>query len=161
MAKQKPQEPKRPTPPWEYDYREKVEPRYIYSCFESLQEDEWEDEEEDEDYEPPTQIAPEKPISEVTLGWLLQHLPEGVTPDMVKIDFGYHASSMAYEDHHVRFYYEVTIPARTEEFEKASEQFRREMAKYEKDMEAYKEACRLYEIEQTEAKLAKLKEKKK
>lgn len=146
--KQKLQEPKRPYPPYSGQYAEKVEREYIYSFVESLQDDEQYDEDEEGEEE-----IPQKPIGEIDLAWLISQIPKGVTPGQIKIDCGYTASSMSYEDHYVRFYYEVMIPARDDEFEA----YRRDLAKYEDDMVAYQAAIKVNKIKDMEETLARLK----
>src|SRR5690349_1691459 len=96
-------EPKRPFPPFAPDYDSKIERKYIYSYSATLLEDY--DEEEEEERE-----VPKKPINEVDLAWLVDEVPKGVTLDQIKIEFGYNANCMSYEDHYVKFYYEVEIP---------------------------------------------------
>lgn len=148
-------EPKQPFPPFEFHYDEKVEKKYIYEFWESLREDDddgWDDEEEEK-------RVPEKPISEVNLAWLVSKVPEGVSLDQIKVEFGYNANCMAYEDHYVGFYYEVKIPARKKEFRAAMKKYKEDLAQYEKDLAEYNEACRLQEIKETEERLAKLKAK--
>ena len=145
------QEPKRPYPPYSGEYEEKIERRYIYRFTESFQEDDgWDD---DEEKEP----EPEIPVEDVTLEWLLSKVPPGITAAQIKIEFGYNASSMAFEDHYVRFYYEEVIPARKAEYEAALEQYKKDLKHYEHSVVVYKEFCRQEEIRKTEEKLAKLK----
>lgn len=143
-------EPVQPWPPSKYEYEKKIERRYIYEFWESLQEDEYDDDEEEK-------RVPVKDINKVDLAWLLSQLPEGINPSQVKIEFGYNASSMAYEDHYVKFYYEVTTPARKEEYKTAKKKYEQDKAQYDKDMAAYKVAKHQEEIAAAEAKLAKLK----
>jgi hypothetical protein len=103
---------------------------------------------------------PQKDINKVTLGWLLKQLPDGVTPDQVKVDFGYYASSMAFEDHHIGFYYEVKIPSRMKEYRAAQAKYEEDMKQFLKQQEAYEQYLVQEEIRKTEAKLQALKEGK-
>lgn len=75
----------------------------------------------------------------------------------IKIEFGYNASSMAYEDHYIRFYYEVTIPAKTKEYQLARKKYEADMKQYKEDMEAYKTASKAKKIKNMEEELKKLK----
>jgi hypothetical protein len=142
--------PKKPYPPFEFDYREKVERRYIYRFYQTLG-DEW-DEEHDEEKE-----VPLKPIAEVDLGWLVSLIPERVSINQIKIDFGYNANSMAFEDHYVGFYYEVVVPARDAEFKAAQQEYEVALRQYEEDVKEYERVSREEEIRETEEKLARLK----
>lgn len=147
---------KEPVMPWypcSTDYSEKVERKYIYSYCESLNEDGYDDEDEDEIEEE----VPLKNISDVTLGWLLNQMPKNVTVDDIKIEFGYNASSMAYENHYVKFYYEVTVPAREEELVQAILKYKKEEEQYKKDRAAYEIYCKEQEIKNMQDALSKLK----
>lgn len=150
--------PQRPYPPYEHQYQEFVERKYIYQCKESLREDdeEW-DWDEDEDEEPEETI----PIDQVDLGWLISQLPDGINPAQIKIEFGYRASSMAYEYHYVRFYYEVTVPAKPEEYEAAKAAYQQALEQYEKDVVTYEEWKAQKEIDDAEATLNRLKKARK
>lgn len=146
-------EPVRPYPPLSYQYEKTVERRYIYTFWETLQEDDgWDDGEKKPE-------KPKKDISKVDLAWLLTQIPEGISPSQIKIEFGYNANCMAYEDHYVKFYYEETIPARKEEYKAAKKKYEEENAQYEKDLAEYKLFLHNKEIEETEQKLARLKGK--
>lgn len=146
-------EPVQPWPPSKYEYEKKIERRYIYEFWESLQEDEWNDDEEEE------KRVPIKDIAKVDLAWLLKQVPEGIDPGQIKMEFGYNANAMAFEDHYIKFYYEVKVPARKEEYKIAQKKYTKEKEQYDKDMAAYKVACREQEIKDTEEKLARLKGK--
>lgn len=149
-------EPVRPYPPFKPEFEEKIVRKYIYSCVESLEEEGWYD---DEDEEKEELEGAGKPIEEVTLAWLLEQCPKGISPKDIKVEFGYNTSSMAYEDHFVRFYYETVIPARTVEYEEAVKEYEQSLERYEQAMMDYTEALRQQEIKATEAKLKKLKGK--
>lgn len=166
----KPLVPVRPVRPYASQFEERIERVYIYECIQSFrgEDDYWED--DDETIEEKTKagyvfdentyswVKP-KPIYDVDLGWLLTQIPDGVKPSDIKIEFDYQASSMAYEDHYIKFYYEKTIPARPEEFKALMEKYNEELKVYDVAVEAWKEACRQLEIEETEAKLNRLKGK--
>lgn len=145
--------PQKPWPPNESEYWEKIERRYIYSCLQSLNEDDYYEEDEGGEEEV-------KPIEKVDLGWLLTQIPKGIKPEQIKIEFGYNASSMAYEDHYVRFYYEVTVPARFDEYLLALKKYEEAAKQYKTDLAAYEKVCHDQEIKETEEKLARLKGKK-
>jgi hypothetical protein len=145
--------PVMPFPPMPFEYEEKIERKYIYRCTESLQEDEYDDEDEDDE---PKEV-PKKPIAEVDLAWLLTQVPEGIDPSQIKIEFYYHASCMAYEDHHVHFYYEVTIPARKAEYDAARKKFEADKKQYDKDVIAWEEEQKNKKIKNMEKELKKLK----
>ena len=147
------EEPKKPYQPYKFEYEAKVERKYIYSCVESLG-DEWDQEQDEKDEE---KERPLKPIGEVDLAWLLTQVPEGIKPEQIKIEFGYNASSMAFEDHYIRFYYDVTIPARKVEYKADKKKYEADLAQYEKDLIAHQEWHRAEEIRKTEEKLARLK----
>ncbi|MCK9459536.1 MAG: hypothetical protein M0R80_07850 [Proteobacteria bacterium] len=148
--------PQKPFQPFHYDYEEKIVKRYIYRFTESLCEDEcWDESELDDDEEKPE--VPLKPIGEVDLAWLVSLVPEGIKPEQIKIDFGYNASSMSYEDHYVGFYYEVTVPARDAEFDAAMREYKAAERQYEADMTEYEVWAYKQEIKETEEKLARLK----
>ena len=144
------EKPTKPYPPFQLDYAEKVERRYVYSFTESMHEDDGWDE---GDKEP----EPAKPIAEVDLAWLLTQIPEGVTAEQIKIEFGYNASSMSYDDCFIKFYYEVIIPARKTEFKAAKVKYQANLKQYEQDVVAYEQECREKEIKATEEKLKRLK----
>jgi serine phosphatase RsbU (regulator of sigma subunit) len=152
------EKPVKPYPPYKYEYDARVERRYIYADSETLREDHYDeyDEEEENDRYP----KPEKPVEEIDLGWLLKKIPEGIKPEQIKIEFGYNASSMSYEDHYIRFYYEEKVSARKAEYKAAMAKYEKDLKQYEKDLEAYEEAKRQQEIAETEAKLERLKGKK-
>ena len=145
--------PQKPIPPSRYEYKEKVEKRYIYRFTASLRED-W-DEENDDDEDKPE--VPLKPIEEVDLAWLMTLVPEGIKPEQIKIDFGYRASSMAFENHYVGFYYEVAIHARDAEYNVAIREYEAATRQYENDMAEYKVWAYKQEIKEAEEKLARLK----
>lgn len=141
-----------PLAPFINQYAEHMEREYIYSFSEKLQEyDDWDEEDCEE------KKTPEKPINEVDLGWLLNKLPDGIKPSDVKIEFGYHANSMAYESHWVCFYYEVKVPAKKEEYKEAKKKFNKDMVKYKEEMEEYRKACHQKKIKETEDELEQLK----
>lgn len=154
--------PHRPEPPKE-EYYTKVERKYIYQCSESLREDDdWDDEDEDED----TPKLPQKPITEVDLGWLLQQVPEGVTPSQIKIEFGYNASSMSYDDHYVNFYYEIVGKLDKKSYNQALKFYEEDMKRYEKEIKQYEKdkaegeaKAKAEEIKELEEKLKELKGK--
>jgi hypothetical protein len=156
-------EPQEPSPPWEMDYRASVEHEFIYySLLRTLSSSlkvSFQDIDDDEPTEQEKKIAklPRKKPANVTLAWLLTLVPEGVKPEDIKIDFGYNASFMSYEDHYVGFYYDVKIPAKTKELKAAKEKYKLDLAQYEKDLVAYNEWKRNDEIRQTENKLKALK----
>lgn len=147
-------EPKQPYPPYKGDYDEKVEKRYIYEFWQSLQEDYEDDNDDDEE-----RRVPVKDISQVDLAWLLAQVPEGIDPSQVKLEFDYNASSMSYDDHYIKFYYETTVPARKVEYKAAKKKYDEDIKQYEIDIIAYKAACREQEIKDAEDKLARLKGK--
>lgn len=91
----------------------------------------------------------------------MEKLPEGVSPNDVKIEFDFYATSMSYETHYVKFYYEKKIPAREADYKRDLAAYKENLAQYEKDYKAYQEACVDQEIKETEENLRKLKEKKK
>lgn len=147
-------EPIQPIPPYKGDYEGKVKRKYIYEFWETLNEDaEWDDDEEEEPRKPT------KDINKVDLAWLAAQIPDGISPSQIKIEFGYNASSMAYEDHYIKFYYEAKVPARKEEYKAAQKKYKEQKEQYDKDMAAYKAACREQEIKDTEEKLARLRGK--
>lgn len=146
----KPIEPNRPWPPSECLYAESVKKRYIYSYSSPLTEDG--DEDVDEEKE-----LPKKPIEEVNLSWLIGEVPVAVKLDQIKIEFGFNAGAMSYEDHYVRFYYEETIPANLEGFAAAQRAYEIQKNQYDLEMKAYSDALKKYEIEQAEQNLARLK----
>jgi mannose-1-phosphate guanylyltransferase len=148
-------QPLNPFPPSHYEYDEKVERKYIYSYSQNLDED-YDPDEDDKDYKDDDKTWNVKDISAIDLAWLISQIPEGVTPSQIKIEFGYNASSMSYEDHYVRFYYEVTIPARKEEYKAAQKKYKKDLEQYEKEMFVYEANCLAKEIEETKAKLARL-----
>lgn len=151
--------PVRPYPPHSLNYEEKVERMYIYSYSESLQEEDGFEDEEDEAFgvDAPKKEMP--PLEEVNLAWLVSQVPAGITLSQIKIEFGYNASSMAYEDHYVSFYYEVLVPARLSEYQADLAQYEKDIEQYKKDVVAYEEFCKQEEIKTMEEKLAKLKGK--
>jgi hypothetical protein len=114
--------PYRPYAPSSYEYQERVERRYIYRFTETLlPEDSYDDESREVE-------TPKKDIGEVDLGWLLTQIPQGVDPSQIKLEFGYNTSSMAYEDHYIRFYYNETIPKRTKEYNAAKKKYEEALA---------------------------------
>ncbi len=159
MAKKILEEPKKPFPPFEYEYEEKIVKKFIYQFSESLREDDYDDDDEDDEEEEKKENIPDNPPQDISLAWLMTLVPEGIKPEQIKMDFGYNASCMSYDDHYVGFYYEVTVPARKAELLAARAKYESDLRQYEKDLKAYKEAKRLNDIKETEAKLAKLKGK--
>jgi len=155
-------QPIKPFPPFEYTYKARTERRYIYKFSENLQEGE-DDFDDDEDKEEDKEDAslPKKDISKVTLSWLIKQIPDGLRHKDIKIEFGFKANCMAYENHYVNFYYEVKIPAQTDAYKAAKEQYQKDLKKYEQDLIDYNEYCKNKEIKETEEKLAKLKEETK
>lgn len=153
----KPAIPAWPSPPNEYLFKKRKERVYLYEVTESFREDD--DEYYDDEDERPKK--PEKPVHKVDLGWLLSKLPEGKTAKDVKIEFGYNASSMAYEDHYLRFYYEVDVPGDPKGLKKAKAEYAKKKAQYDKDMAAYQEAVVQQQIREKEEELARLKANKK
>lgn len=145
--------PVKPSPPYEYQYRERTERKYIYSFTQIF------NHEGDRDYDDEGEDFgnSEKEPHEVNLAWLLTQIPEGVSLDQIKMEFAYKASCMAYENHYVKFYYEATIPARTAELEAAKAQYASDLAIYEKNLAVYQQKIKEKEIADLEAKLAKLK----
>lgn len=162
----KPVKPIEPSRPYSFQFEERVERVYIYEFTQGLREDyETEEEEFEEkkadgyfyDEDSDAWIKPDKPLEEVNLGWLMTQIPEGIKPSDIKIDCGYRASSMAYENHHVKFYYEITIPAKPKEFEALMGKYHEEMDVYNEKIKEWEKACRQQEIKETELKLKKLK----
>ena len=157
-----------PERPYAYEFEERIERVYIYECIQSLQEEYEEDEDEEKEKADEGFIFDEntlswfkpKAIEEVDLAWLLTQIPEGIKPSDIKIEFGYHTSSMAYEDHYIRFYYEKTIPARPDEYKALMKKYNQDLKIYEKELKDWEEACLKLEIEETELKLKKLKRNK-
>jgi hypothetical protein len=141
-----------PYGPSSYYYEEKVEKRYIYSYSQSLREhDDFDDDDDEEEKE-----VPKKPIQDVDLGWLLTQIPEGISPSQIKIEFDYSASSMSYDDHYVKFYYNETIPARPEEFKAAKKEHDKKLEQYKIDLKIYEDAAHEKAIREAEDKLARL-----
>ena len=97
-------EPIRPCEPYKWEYEAQVERKYISV----------------------------KDISKVNLAWLIEQIPEGLSPADIKIEFGFEASSFAIENHYVGFYYVERVPARRAEF-------KADMAKYEENLKKYEE----------------------
>ena len=162
---QKPPKPILPTQPYSYQYEERTERIYIYEYIQLLREEceIYDDEIEEKAKEGFSFNENEnawvkgKPISEVNFEWLLSQVPDVIKLSDVKIEFGYHASSMAYEDHHVRFYYEKIIPAKAVEYKIAKAQYDQDLIVYNQAIKDWEETCHQLEIEEVEAKLKKLK----
>jgi hypothetical protein len=147
-------EPIEPRPPYDFDYAAKVERKYIAEFWGSLRE------EEDVDYD--WEDSPRKRVStkapeKVDLAWLLAQVPEGIKPSQIKMEFGYNASSMAFEDHYCRFYYEVKVPARKKELAEAKKKYKDDLAKYEQDLAAWRADQKAKRIRRMEADLKRLK----
>ncbi len=158
-------EPLKPYPPAPYEYKEKIERKYIYVFSQSLQEDDYEDElEEDEEEtqeEKHLKELPQNDIHDINLDWLLKQVPEGIDPSQIKMEFGFNASSMAYEDHYIKFYYEVVIPARTAEYELAQKQYKTQIKRYDLDLKAYQTEVMHNKIGAMEEELSRLKKEAK
>lgn len=137
--------PEKPFPPYESSYESYVERVHIYSFTESLQ-----------DYEEDKPEKKDVDIRKINLQWLLDKLPEGVTPKQVKISFGYNASSMSYDDHYVGFYYEKKIPACKKEYKLALKKYEAELAQYEKDLVIYNDWLKAEKIKQLKSQLNQL-----
>jgi len=153
-------EPQKPYKPSLYEYEEKVEKKYIYSFTEKF-DDEYDygdnDEEDENEDENEDEKKPEIPISELTLDYLVSKVPQGINLNQIKIQFGYKASDMAYENHYIHFYYEVLVPAKNEEYKIAMKQYEEDLKKYEDEIVQYKKFIHQEEIKKMEETLAKLK----
>jgi hypothetical protein len=145
--------PYKPWPPSKYEFKEKVEKRYIYRFTETLLDEEGYDEESRE------VEKPKKDINEVDLGWLVSQVPEGISLDQIKLEFGFRTSSMAYEDHYIRFYYEELIPEQVEAYEAAKRKYKKNIVKYENDLKVYEAAMKEKEIKDAEKVILDAKEK--
>lgn len=151
-------EPIMPRHPDEWEYKARVERRYIYKHSDRLRDDDtYEDDDDDEDEPGEDASLPAKDISEVNLAWLIKQIPKGLDTKDIKIDFGFNANCMAYEDHYVNFYYEEKIPARTAELKAVMSKYKEAFKKYEEDLVTYKAFCKARNIKEAEEKLAQLK----
>lgn len=155
-------EPIKPWPPSTWEYEARVERRYIYKYAAPLREDDSYEDDDDEDEESEDKDAhlPKKEISKVDLAWLLKQIPDGLTPKDIKIEFGYNANCMAYENQYVNFYYEEKIPARKDELKAAKAKYIEAFKKYEEDLAEYQAFSKAEEIRQTEEKLRRLRGEK-
>src|ERR1700681_671657 len=121
-------EPISPYPPHKYEYETRVERQYIYRYCQSLREDDYDDDDDDDEDEMDEYAnLPTKDLHEVNLQWLITQIPPGLKPKDIKIEFGYNANDMAFEDHYVNFYHEVKIPAR-------KAKYKADLAKYGEDL---------------------------
>ena len=153
--KKLPEPPIQPIAPYALNFEEHMERVYIYQYAQSFRaEDDWEADEDDE-------ISTNSiSIDMVNLEWLISQVPEGIKLSEVKIDFDYYASSMAYENHWIKFYYDKLIPAREEEYQALKSQYEKDLIIYNEKIKDWKEICIQLEIEATEKKLKELKGKK-
>lgn len=148
-------EPIKPWPPSGYQYEATTEAHYIYKYSEDLDPEGVLEHDEDEERDPSFSA---KHPSKINLQWLLDKLPEGKSPKDIKIAFGYDYNCMAFEDHHIGFYYEVKVPAKKAELKAAKEKYKQDLKQYELDLAAYKTYCKEKEIKEAEEKLARLKD---
>lgn len=139
--------PIRPRYPIESMYEAGLKRCYIYKYFQTFRE-------EDED------VVNGKDISEITLSWLIEQLPENLKHKDIKIEFGYNSSAFAIEDHYVNFYYEIDTPDRMEDFKLAMANYQLDLKQYEKDQLIYEKYLNEQEIKKTEEKLATLKKQR-
>lgn len=149
------EKPNKPYPPSPFEFGKVVERKYIFSCTESLREEEFEEDEDEDEDEAPDPDEPQD-TSDITLEQLMARVPVGLKLSQIKMEFDYNASCMSYDDHYVKFYYEVTKPPRNKEYKAAQEQFKKDMEQYEKDIVVYEQYRKEQKIKKTEEKLARL-----
>lgn len=142
------------------DGKEKI---VFYSDWESMREDDYDCDEscdycDGEGCEECEKSEKAEPIGLLTLQDIINKLPNGFTPGDVKVEFGYSANCMAYEDTWIRFSYrqEVDLQVELDKYAKEKERYEKEMVGYKRANKEYKAWKRAQAIAEAKAKLEAL-----
>lgn len=154
-------------PVHEWDYQEKDVSAVIYSYYEKIPRDDYDEDEEEDNEEEDTWICTkdteeknsirELSLDDINLQMLIDVLPKDVKPSDVKMSMHIDCSSMAVEGTKITFYYHKHLPARPKLYQHDKEAYDKEYAKYEKKLAAYEKWEKEQQIKELEGKIASLK----
>ena len=165
--------PNNHTKPWKHNFEKRIENVSIFSHYEKTPNDSYGNEcdycgreecrgRECEEYE---EDDPEllkiwenrKKNSEITLQDIINCLPEGVTPDQVKLSLNIDVGAFSVDGAEVNFYYAKEFPDDPEGFKKAEEEYDKNYQAYLVERAKYDQWKKEQEIKELEEKLDKLK----